>query len=63
MQSALSSFYEQGEEEEAAAREGSGENLGERPEAEGAAGSPQKLPSQAAIQRLDVFLIVEYTTI
>ncbi|MPC20998.1 NSFL1 cofactor p47 [Portunus trituberculatus] len=51
LESALSSFYEQGEEEEAAAREGSGENLGERPEADGAAGSPQKLPSQAAIQR------------
>ncbi|KAK8382911.1 hypothetical protein O3P69_011460 [Scylla paramamosain] len=51
LESALSSFYEQGEEEEAAAREGTGENLGERPEAEGAAGSPQKLPSQAAIQR------------
>lgn len=51
LESALSSFYEQGEEEEAAARQGTGDDLGERPEVEGAPGSPQKLPSQAAVQR------------
>lgn len=62
LQSALSSFYEQGEEEEAAAREGTGENLGERPEVEGAPGSPQKLPSQSAIQRSDLFPLIEGIT-
>lgn len=53
LQSALSSFYEQGDEEEAAEGRGGGsiEDLGERPQVEGAPGPPQRPPSDSAIQR------------
>ncbi|XP_050698175.1 NSFL1 cofactor p47-like isoform X2 [Eriocheir sinensis] len=53
LESALSSFYEQGDEEEAAGGRGGGsiEDLGERPQVEGAPGPPQRPPSDSAIQR------------